>query len=129
MSNNKLIITGNVKDKETGETLPGANVYESTHDGILRGNGTTSDLNGDFTLITSLNENQSGFVTVSMLGYSKATNTVVGGDGDVNWNVNLKKGVGLSTVEVKAQKTYWWLAALSAFVLVSIFIYKKYKTE
>jgi hypothetical protein len=123
-----LKISGTVKDSKTGETLPGVNVYESDYYGNLLsgGKGTSSDVNGKFYLATNIYENQAGFVTAKMLGYKTITNTVIGTDGNVNWDISLSADTyNLPSAVVTAQKTYKWAYALVAFGVVAVIIYNR----
>lgn len=58
----KRTITGNVKDSQTGEPLPGVTIVEKGSSS----NGTITDLNGDFTITVPA----VGSVLVSYIGYT-----------------------------------------------------------
>jgi outer membrane receptor protein involved in Fe transport len=59
----QTVITGTVMDREMNAPLPGANIIEK---GTT--NGTSSDFDGNFTLIA---ESTSGEIEISYVGYSK----------------------------------------------------------
>ena len=63
-------LKGTVRDAETGESLPGANVYL---EGV--GRGTTTDLDGQFE-ITRVGEGSHTLV-ISFVGYKEYRSTVV----------------------------------------------------
>jgi TonB-linked SusC/RagA family outer membrane protein len=60
ISFSQIKITGTITDKNTGDKIPYVSISSSTT------NGTTSDLNGDYSLVIS-NENR--FLTFTYLGY------------------------------------------------------------
>jgi TonB-linked SusC/RagA family outer membrane protein len=60
ISFSQIKITGTITDKNTGDKIPYVSISSSTT------NGTTSDLNGDYSLVVS-NENR--FLTFTYLGY------------------------------------------------------------
>jgi len=68
-SQQKVIIKGKVIDKETKETIPGANVIEyDANDRVV--NGTVTDANGNFVIEL---KNSSNIVKVSLIGYNTIT--------------------------------------------------------
>lgn len=68
-SQQKVIIKGKVIDKETKESIPGANIIEYDENERIV-NGTITDVNGNFVLEL---KNSSHSVKVSLIGYNTVT--------------------------------------------------------
>lgn len=64
-------ISGTIYDANTGQTLPGATIVELQSNGILSGNGTVSDSNGNY----SLDVNSGSQIKYSYLGYQSLTDS------------------------------------------------------
>ena len=60
-----ITIYGIVTAADSGETLPGATIYESDANGNPTGSGTTSNDSGDFTLKTKAGKQ----ISVRLIGY------------------------------------------------------------
>lgn len=110
------ILKVTIKDKVTGETLPGASI-------LINGEGKASDSQGN-ALFVLKNNNYQG--QVRFLGYKPQTINVALYD-----NTDLLVGMEpdtslLSEIEVKAKKTYKWLWVLGAS-LAAIYILKRWK--
>ena len=91
----QLTVSGTVTDHQTGETLIGATVYDA-----LSGRGTTTDVNGRYSLTVKGKEAR---VRVSFVGYETVHDTVRAGEGR-NRNYALKPSIRLQEVVVTAQR-------------------------
>lgn len=84
-------ITGKIVDADTNETLIGASVFEKGS----ASNGTTSDIDGNFTLTS---EKNSGVIEVSYIGYLSQEFKF---SGEINLNIKMKTDVaGLDEIIV-----------------------------
>ena len=74
ISFSQTTITGTITDKNTGEKIPSVSISSSTK------NGTTSDLNGNYSIeVTGKNQ----FLTFTYLGY-KTQKTVINNQTIIN---------------------------------------------
>ena len=88
-------VSGTVTDQLSGETLIGATVYES-----VSGKGTTTDVNGRYSLTVKSRE---AYLRVSFVGYETMYDTVKAGQGRGR-NYALRPSIQLQEVVVTAQR-------------------------
>jgi hypothetical protein len=118
------MIQGQVTDAQTGETLPGANIYVSDADGnaLQPTVGVSSDSNGFFDLDAPADS----LITISYVGYSRQTYPA-----QVLYNmgmVQLEPNGALNDVVVNGKKSYTRYILAFSLVLALIFlIYLKKK--
>jgi hypothetical protein len=92
----RIVLRGTVKDKETGELIIGANVVEYDKDKRII-TGTTTDLNGNYVLNVT---NKDAIIMISFIGY-QAREIVF--EGKTTMNVELTPdNYGLEEVTVTA---------------------------
>ena len=92
----KFTISGYVRDKETGETLISANIYEP----ILKV-GTTTNIYGFFSL--TLQASDSVFLVIKYIGYQpKVFNLKL--DRDIKLDIKLSPSIDLKTVEIVEER-------------------------
>jgi hypothetical protein len=120
-------VTGVVKNKNTGETIPGAVVFKSDVLGKSIGSGTSTDIDGKYKLS---NINNGDFITAQIIGMQPLTQKVEGSK--LDFNIGDSTGTTLGTFEVvapkpepkpqattppKKDKTKWVLIGVGAVVL------------
>ena len=110
------ILKGTIKDKVTGETLPGATI-------MINGEGKVTDSLGNFIFVLK-NNNYQGLIR--FLGYKpQIINVALYDNTDITVLMEPDSSI-LNTIEVKAKKTYKWLWVLGAS-LAAIYILKRWK--
>lgn len=110
------ILKVTIKDKVTGETLPGAAV-------LINGEGKASDSQGNVLFVLK-NNNYQGLVR--FLGYKQQSfNVGLYQNADLVINMDPDTSL-LSEIEVKAKRTYKWLWLLGASI-AAIYILKRWK--
>ena len=97
---------------ETGETLPGAVIYESDKNGkpILNAKNATADSNGYLVIDTEPNQ----YLTVKLVGYEPVTDQLK----FLPYVIKLKESGNLPPVEVKAKRTYYLLGTVLVLTLI-----------
>lgn len=93
-------LEGNISNKQTAETLPGAVIYESDSKGNAIGNGSAANNNGDFIF----DRNTNNFLTARLVGFEPLTFKTE----DSKIYVRLQPKT-LNTVTVTAKRTYYKL--------------------
>ncbi len=90
----KQPVSGVIKDSLSGETIIGANI-------VILGTttGTTTDINGHFTLM--LNKGKYG-LQVSYIGYTGVVKNIVVSDAPVTLDFNIKAAIEIEGVEIIA---------------------------
>lgn len=110
------ILKGTIKDKLTGETLPGATI-------VINGEGKATDSNGQFAFVLKNNVYQA---SVRFLGYKpQIINVPLYDNKDLTIEMEQDTSL-LNQVEVKAKKTYYWLFVVAG-TLATLYIFKKWK--
>jgi hypothetical protein len=104
----QIRVTGQIVDRETGESLPGASIYiPSTSIGV------SSNNNGFFDLSTSL---PSPFqVNISFMGYNTVAIQIDESKLDVKIELD-QKTLMMKEVEVEATKEYHWRDFIESFL-------------
>ena len=115
-------ITGTVKDKATGETLPNAAIYFSGQDGVwLPGTtGTLADENGNFTI--SKASDDKNYLTATYTGYANKAVPVA-----ETINFKLSTNAILPAVNITGTMILPRVAILLLFVIILIWILKPFK--
>jgi hypothetical protein len=110
------ILKGTIKDKITGETLPGATI-------IINGEGKISDSSGNFIFVL---KNNSYNAEIRFLGYKTQVIKVPLYD-NTDLIVSLDPDTSLlNEIEVKAKRTYKWVYLILG-TFATLYILDKWK--
>jgi len=114
-------LQGKITDKQTGETIPGANIYISDATGYMLNppTGTQSDANGMYALFVP----NGAYVTASFVGMKKQmvqpiAQQCVAAPCTTIQNFELESGSPLEVVEIQAKKPFPWLIAIASTVII-----------
>lgn len=122
-------LQGKITDKQTGETLPGANIYISDANGNVLNppTGAQSDANGMYAFFVP----NGSYVTASFVGMKKQVvqpiaQQCIASPCNTIQNFELESGSPLEVVEIQAKKPFPWLIATAVLVTalgLGFFIY------
>ena len=108
------ILKGTIKDKNTGETLPGATVQ-------IDDSGKVADYNGNFLFVLKNNIHKA---IIRFLGYKTQTIEIPLFD-NAEIEILLDRDTSiLNQIEVKAKKTYIYLYVLGGAIIGLYFLSK-----
>jgi hypothetical protein len=113
-----MYIYGTIRDRNTGETLPQANIYFSDAQGnyTAGSEGTAADENGYYSI-----HGTGDYLTASYTGYKKQITPAAPG----RFDFALTSGIGLPEVVIKG-KILWPRILAGLIILVFlIYLYKK----
>lgn len=108
-----MVIRGTIKDKQTGEALPSANIFISGADGkyVAGSPGTYTDPYGKYMFNAEGN-----YLTATYTGYQSKTLPV-----SDTVNFDLTRGVGLPEVQITGFAL--WPRVLAIIITIIVFIW------
>lgn len=114
-------LQGKITNKQTGETIPGANIYISDANGAVSytPTGAQSDANGMYAFFVP----NGAYVTASYVGMKKQVvqpiaQQCVSSPCTTIQNFELESGSPLEVVEIQAKKPFPWLIAIATTVII-----------
>jgi len=113
-----MLITGTIKDKATGESLPFANVFFAGPDGKYQAGtpGTITDFSGNYTL-----QGNGSHVTASYTGYKPQTKAAA-----PTLNFDLATDANLLPEVIVSAKMVWPRVLAAIIILVTLYFSIKY---
>lgn len=110
-----MIVTGKIINAQTGESIPGANVFVSDAAGNMLNppRGVATGYNG----IYSIDVPAETFLTATFVGLQRQTMQVSGKE--LNFNLSMASGTSLPEIETSAKKPFNWKLWLGILALTA----------
>ncbi len=110
-----MLVQGKITNKQTSETIPGAQVFISDASGTMLNppRGAASDVNGMY----ALNVNTGDYITATFVGLQRKTAKV--GGSIINFDLDISSGASLAEVEVSEKKPFNWKLTVGLILLLA----------